>query len=109
MDPKEVPCSVPKCRNAASYKIAAPWSDGRYEELTTYGLACIDHFAVAYLDAERRKLEFPPTSSERVGEVGIYRCHPDRPNDQSLRLLGLEATCRSWNQAQQKLNPNAPS
>src|SRR4051794_30335767 len=74
---REVPCSAPKCRNPASYKIAAPWSDGRCEELTTYSLACRDHFAIAYRDAERRKLKLPPTSTEKVGEVGIYRCQPD--------------------------------
>jgi hypothetical protein len=110
MDTREVPCSAPKCRKAASYKIAAPWSDGRYEELTTYELACIDHFATAYREAERRKLQFPPSSNEKVGEVGIYRCSPDRPSKEAMRLLGLEATCRSWDQAQQKDSPpNNPS
>jgi hypothetical protein len=99
---REVPCSAPKCRNPASYKIAAPWSDGRCEELTTYSLACRDHFAIAYRDAERRKLKLPPTSTDKVGEVGIYRCQPDRPSKEALRLHGLEATCRSWDLLQQK-------
>ena len=78
--------------------------------MTTYGLACRDHFAIAYLDAERRKLKFPPTSHEKVGEVGIYRCQPDQPSKEALRLLGLEATCRSWEQSQQKnAQPVSPS
>jgi hypothetical protein len=110
MDTREVPCSAPKCRKAASYKIAAPWSDGRYEELTTYELACVDHFATAYREAERRKLQFPPSSNEKVGEVGIYRCSPDLPSKQATRLLGLEATCRSWDQEQQRgSHPNHSS
>jgi len=54
MDSKEVPCSVPQCRNTAVYKIAAPWTDGRSVELTTYELACVDHFALAFREAERR-------------------------------------------------------
>jgi len=88
------PASTPKCRNPATYKIAAPWSDGCCEELTTYGLACRDHFAIAYREASVRKVKFPPTSTERVGEVGIYRCQPDRPSKEpyassaSRRLAG---------------------
>ena len=101
MDAKQVPCSMPECRNTASYKIAAPWSDGLSEELTTYELACVDHFALAYRAAERRKYAYPPASADKVGEVGIYRCDPYRPAP-LLRLRGLEATCRSWEQAQQR-------
>jgi hypothetical protein len=101
---------MPRCGKAASYKIAAPWSDGRCEELTTYELACVDHFAIAYREAERRKLEFPPSANEKVGEVGIYRCDPDFPSKNAMRLLGLEATCRSWYQAEQKVaHANSPS
>jgi hypothetical protein len=108
MESKEVPCSVPECRNAAAYKIAAPWSDGRSEELTTYELACVDHFALAFREAERRKLEYPPSSTDKLGEVGIYRCQPDRPST-PLRLRGLEMTCRSWDKAQQSNPPRNPS
>jgi hypothetical protein len=100
MDAKEVPCSLPECSNAASYKIAAPWSDGQSEELTTYELACVEHFALAFREAERRKHAYPPSSGEKVGDVGIYRWEPYRPSAPLLRLRGLEATCRSWEQAQ---------
>jgi hypothetical protein len=104
-DSKEVPCSLPECRNAASYKIAAPWSDGQSQELMTYELACVEHFAIAFREAERRKHAYPPSSAEKVGDVGIYRCAPHRPSAPLLRLPGLEATCRSWEQAQAR---NAP-
>src|SRR2546421_2791152 len=110
MEPKEVPCSVPQCRNTAAYKIAAPWTDGHSEELTTYELACVDHFALAFREAERRKLKFPESSTETLGEVGIYRCQPDRPSAPPLRLRGLEMSCRSWEKAPQSNAPrNAPS
>jgi hypothetical protein len=105
MPRKEVPCSFPHCRNAASYKIAASWTDGCREELTTYELACVQHFAEAFHDAERRKHDYPPTSSEKVSEIGIYRFFPDLEEAPPVRLRGLEATCRSWAQAQRA---NAP-
>jgi hypothetical protein len=89
MQTKEVPCSIPHCPNAATYKIAASWTDGCCEELTTYELACVQHFAQAFREAERR----------------IYRFLPGQDSGPPLRLRGLEATCRSWEQAQQK---NAP-
>ena len=99
MDAKEVPCSLPECCNSASYKIAAPWSDGQSQELMTYELACVEHFAVAFREAERRKHAYPPSSEEKVGELGIYRWEPHRPSAPLLRLRGLEATCRSWERA----------
>src|SRR5258708_38377180 len=99
MDTRVVPCSAPRCQKPAAYKIAAPWSDGYREELTTYGLACVGHFAVAYREAEHRNLEFPPSSNERLGEVGISLCHPDRPCKPEVRLHGLQAMCRARDKA----------
>jgi hypothetical protein len=99
MNSKEVPCSIPKCRNSASYKIAAPWSDGCREELTTYELACVEHCIVAFRDAERRRHVYPLAGNEKVGEIGIYRCEAPRTHAPLLRLRGLEAACRSWDQA----------
>jgi hypothetical protein len=100
VDTKEVPCSLPDCCNSASYKIAAPWSNGQSQELMTYELACVEHFAIAFREAERRKHAYPPSSLEEVGEVGIYRWQPSSPSAPLLRLRGLEATCRSWELAQ---------
>jgi hypothetical protein len=100
MDSKEVRCSLPQCRNSATYKIAAPWSDGHSKELVTYELACVEHFAVAFREAERRKRSYPQSAEEKVGELGIYRWEPYRRSAPLLRLLGLEATCRSWERAQ---------
>jgi hypothetical protein len=105
MHRKEVPCSIPHCPNAASYKIAASWTDGSREELTTYELACVQHFAQAFRVAERRKREYAPGATETVGELGIYRFFPGEDEAPPLRLRGLEAACRSWDQAQRK---NAP-
>jgi hypothetical protein len=104
----EVPCSFPHCPNAASYKIAASWSDGCCEELTTYEFACVQHFAQAFREAERRRHDYPLTSTETLGEIGIYRFFPGQEESPPVRLRGLEATCRSWEQAQRVNAPRVP-
>ena len=73
MSNRPVPCGVPGCGGQAEYKIAAPWSAGRFSELKTYGLACADHYAQAYRDALRRRKIHPPSREETVGEIGVYR------------------------------------
>jgi hypothetical protein len=105
MDRKEVPCSIPRCRSAAFYKIAAQWTDGCRQELTTYELPCVEHFALAFREAERRRHLHPSTSTEKMGELGIYRLSPSQGDAPPLRLRGLEAACRSWEQARQRKLP----
>ena len=50
-----VRCSAPDCREPATYKIAAPWSDGRFSELKTYGHACPEHLGTVFRAAEQRR------------------------------------------------------
>ena len=45
------PCSEPDCPNPATLKVAAVWSDGRFRELKTYGLACAEHGRIEALDS----------------------------------------------------------
>jgi hypothetical protein len=96
-----VPCSHPRCRNSATYKIAAPWSYGTASELKTYALSCQDHFSTLFREAQERKVLYPPSSDETVGEIGIYRCGPWHVGDRPQRLTGLEASCLSWQRAMQ--------
>src|SRR5262245_59036079 len=35
-----VSCSMSDCAEPATYKVAAPWSDGSFSELKTFGFAC---------------------------------------------------------------------
>jgi hypothetical protein len=69
----EPKCSVPGCREAAAYKIAAIWSDGTSRELKNYGLACETHreSQLARARAQRRNLTL--AEGETVGEVSLYR------------------------------------
>ena len=56
-DSRTVTCGTPGCGGAAEYKIASPWSAGRFSELKTYGLACEQHYAQTYRDALRRTVD----------------------------------------------------
>jgi hypothetical protein len=80
----EVVCAVPGCGESATYKIAAPWSDGRYTELKTYGFSCDDHVREILSDAEARWLDYEPVKGETVGEIGIFHFEPGR-GDRNLK------------------------
>ena len=68
-----VRCGVSGCGQAASYKIAAPWSVGRFSELKTYGISCEAHYGQLYRDAIRRRKIHPPSREELQGEMHVYR------------------------------------
>jgi hypothetical protein len=95
MSGSTVSCSAPNCGEAAAYKIAAPWSDGRFSELKTYGLACPDHLGEVFRAAEGRRRTYVPSPGETVDEIGIYRYEPGRRDRQLQRLWGLEENYRT--------------
>lgn len=70
---RPVMCGAPGCTEPAEYKIAAPWSAGRFSELKTYGLACEGHYAQCYREALRRRKIHPPSREELQGEISVYR------------------------------------
>ena len=70
---RPVHCGTPGCAGDAEFKIAAPWSAGRFAELKTYGLACEAHYSQSYRDALRRRKIHPPSEEEVVGEIVVYR------------------------------------
>lgn len=91
-----VHCSMPDCQRPATYKIAAPWSDGRYSELKTYGHACEDHLGAVFRAAEERRAKYKAAPGESVDEIGIYRYQKGWLDWQLHRLWGLEENYRSW-------------
>lgn len=93
--PTIVRCSVPGCKEPAAYKIAAPWSDGQFAELKTFGHACPDHLGVIFREAEERKAEYRLSPGEAVEELGIYRFEPGKRDRQLQRLWGLEENYRT--------------
>jgi len=90
-----VRCAVPGCGESASYKIAAPWSDGSFSELKTYGHACFDHLGAVFHSAEERRQEYTPSPGETIAEIGIYQYEQGRRDKQLQRLWGLEENYRS--------------
>lgn len=90
-----VRCSHPDCRESAAYKIAAPWSDGSFTELKTYGHACPDHLGHVFREAEQRRRHYQPSPGETVEEIGIYKYEQGKRDKQLQRLWGLEENYRS--------------
>jgi hypothetical protein len=88
-------CSMPDCEEPATFKIASPWSDGRYSELKTYGFACFDHLGEILHDAEARWLDYEPVKGETVEDIGIYRFEPGKGDRHLVRERGLEEHYRS--------------
>lgn len=67
-----VSCSSPQCHGLATYKIAAPWKDGRFNELKTYGHACAAHLQEALERARERRRHYELGAEETVGEITAY-------------------------------------
>ena len=90
-----VQCTFEGCDAAASYKIAARWSDGRFAELKSYGFACSDHLGPVFQLAEARQHEHKRAPNEVVEELAIYRFEAGKRDRQLQRLWGLEDNYRT--------------
>jgi hypothetical protein len=88
-------CSGPDCEHPAVYKIAAPWSDGRFSELKTYGFACVDHLRDVLRSAEARWLDYEPVKGEVVQDIGIYRYERGKSDRQLQRDQDIEDSLHS--------------
>ncbi|HEY2158489.1 MAG TPA: hypothetical protein VGH33_22855 [Isosphaeraceae bacterium] len=95
MASKTIHCTDRNCSEAAVYKIAAPWSDGVFTELKTYGFACAEHLGPIFRGAEGRRKHYEAHSGETVGDIGIYKYEAGRRDKQLQRLSGLEENYRS--------------
>ena len=87
---KAVSCGAPGCGHPAEFKVAAPWSYGRFTELKTYGLACAAHRDQTYQAAVARGQKHPSSSEEKVGEIGVYR-YEKGLHDRDLEKVGSTA------------------
>ena len=89
-----VRCNVEGCGESAAYKIAAPWSDGQFHELKTYGHACSDHLGEVFQEAQARHVACKTLPGETLEEIGIYRYESGKRDRDLQRLWGLEANYR---------------
>jgi hypothetical protein len=94
-DERFVRCSLHDCEEPAVYKIAAPWSDGRFSELKTYGFACVDHLKDVLGSAEARWLDYEPVKGEIVQDIAIYRYEAGKSDRQLQRDEDIEDSLRS--------------
>lgn len=66
-------CQFAGCPRPAAYKVAAAWSDGTFQELKTYALACEEHRDALLAHARRRRACLRLDDGERVDDVAVYR------------------------------------
>ena len=90
-----VRCSEPDCTEPACYKIAAPWTDGRYKELKTYGFACKAHVRDVLRSAEVRWLDYEPVRGEAVYPIGIYHYESGKRDSELVRDHDIEEMLNS--------------
>lgn len=90
-----VRCSEPGCQEPARYKIASPWTDGRYQELKTYGFACAEHLPDVLRSAEVRWLDYEPVRGEAVHPIAIYRYEPGKRDSELVRDRDVEESLNS--------------
>lgn len=88
-------CSQAGCHVPATYKIAAPWSDGSFSELKTYGHACAEHVGPVFREAAQRRKSYHPGPGETLDEIGIFKYEQGKRDRQLQRLWGLEENYRS--------------
>lgn len=80
-------CSIPDCGQPGVFKVAAPWSYGKINELKNYGVCCEQHRDSLFARAKAENAALKPSEGEQVGEVGIY---PIRPGVRDADLRRVE-------------------
>jgi hypothetical protein len=79
-------CSTPQCGQPATYKVAAPWSNGTSRELKNYGLACEAHREAQLALARQHREGLKLAEGETVGPVGLYQLAPGRRDAELNRI-----------------------
>jgi hypothetical protein len=79
-------CSAPGCNQPATYKVAAPWSNGTQRELKNYGLACEAHRDSQLARGQLHRQGLKLAEGESVGQVGLYQLVPGKRDVELTRL-----------------------
>ena len=83
-------CHTKTCKNLASHKIAARWSDGVRSELKTYGLCCEECLPVWFRGSRDKQKHCRLAPGETLEAPGIYRIERGRRDQQLTRMEDLE-------------------
>lgn len=65
-------CDVEGCDHPATFKVAAPWTDGVQRELRNYGVYCPVHSEGRLEQARQRQSGLRLVAGEEVGEMRLY-------------------------------------
>lgn len=90
MPPYPIYCYTKGCKNLATHKIAARWSDGKVSELKTYGLSCADCLPQSFRASRARQKMSRLVPGETLEECGIYHLERGTRDQQLQRLTSLE-------------------
>ncbi len=91
MPPYQVFCYTKDCKNPATYKIAARWSDGVVGELKTYGLCCATCLLTWFQRGCQRQQACHLTAGETLDPPGVWLLRRGERDQALQRLPELEA------------------
>ncbi len=90
MPPYPIYCYTPGCKNLATHKIAARWSDGVVAELKTYGLCCETCLPDWFKKSRAKQQLSRLVPGESLDPCGIYHLRHGVRDQQLERLADLE-------------------
>ena len=90
MPPYPIYCYTKGCKNLATHKIAARWSDGVVSELKTYGLCCTDCLPAWFRQCRDKLRTSHLLPGETLEQPGIYQLQHGARDQQLQRLQALE-------------------
>jgi len=83
-------CYTKGCKNLASYKIAARWSDGVRSELKTYSLCCVDCLHESFRKSRDKQKSCRLAQGETLEPPGVYQLQHGQRDQKLQRLAELE-------------------
>lgn len=90
MPPYPIYCYTPGCKNLATCKIAARWSDGRQSELKTYGLCCEECLPRWFALCRDKQKHCRLASGETLDPPGIFGMQRGERDKKLERLTEVE-------------------
>ena len=83
-------CYTKGCKNLATHKVAARWSDGVVSELKTYGLCCGDCLPTLFRQSRAKQQTNHLLPGETLESCGIYALQHGSRDQQLQRVAVLE-------------------
>ena len=94
MPPYPIYCYTKGCKNLATHKIAARWSDGVAAELKTYGLCCEVCLPAWFQKSRQKQMQCRLSPGETLEPAGIYHLQAGQRDRGLSRMPELEEKLR---------------